>query len=246
MKKTFSHITYIFIATFCLSASSFAQDKKDPGKLLEKVTSVFNSGNATSLSTDEITSGLKEALIKGSESSTQLLSAENGFYKNAFLKILLPPEIQQIEKKMRFLGMGKIFDDAVLSLNRAAEEAAKSATPIFINAIKKMTVNDALQILKGGDTSATAYLRITTQQELTYLFKPTIDSALQKTDATKYWSEVMELQNKLPGKKVNPDLTEYVTQKTLDGIFYYIGQEEKNIRQHPEARVSEILKKVFQ
>jgi len=159
----------------------------------------------------------------------------------------MPPEAQKVEKTLRSVGAGKLVDDAILSLNRAAEDASKSAAPIFLNAIKGMTVQDGLGILKGADTAATAYLKKATTVQLTAAFKPVIDSSLQKTGATRYWAAVFEKYNKLPTtfNKVNTDLTGYATEKALSGIFYYVAQEEKKIRENPAARVTDLLKKVF-
>lgn len=141
--------------------------------------------------------------------------------------------------------MGKLVDDAILSINRAAEDASKSAAPIFANAVKQMTVQDGLGILRGADTAATGYLRKSTSPELTSAFRPVIESSLEKTGATKYWTAVFDAYNKVSLKKVNPDLSSYVTGKAIDGIFYYVAEEEKKIRTNPAARVNDILKKVF-
>jgi hypothetical protein len=163
------------------------------------------------------------------------------------VKVLMPPEAQKVEKTLRSIGAGKLVDDAILSLNRAAEDASKSAAPIFIEAIKNMSIQDALGILKGKDTAATAYLKTATTANLTKAFKPVIDSSLAKVDATKYWSIIFDKYNSLPTtfNKVNTDLSGYATQKALAGIFYYVAEEEKKIRANPAARVSDILKKVF-
>ncbi len=198
------------------------------------------------LSSDDIVAGLKEALSRGTDKSTAKLSAVDGFFKDAAVKILLPPEAATVEQKLRQAGFGKQVDDAILSLNRAAEDAAKSAAPIFLNAIKSMTVTDGVNILKGPDTAATGYLRKTTSAQLTTAFHPVIDSSLQKTGATKYWKQMFDTYNKIPFvKKVNSDLPAYATAKALDGVFYYVAQEEKNIRTNPAAQVDDLLKKVF-
>ena len=141
--------------------------------------------------------------------------------------------------------MGKMVDNAVLSMNRAAEDASKSATPIFIDAIKKMSFTDALNILKGTDTAATGYLRKTTSNPLTDAFRPVIEASLAKTDATKYWKDVFSVYNKFSNEPVNTDLNAYVTEKALYGIFFYVAEEEKKIRKDPAARATDILKKVF-
>lgn len=241
MKK----FTSVMLLTFCTVLLASAQ-----GGLLggaKNALSSLKGGGSGGLSSDDIVAGLKDALSQGTKKSTDKLSAVDGFFKDAAVKILLPPEAQKVEKTLRSLGFGKQCDDAILSLNRAAEDASKSAAPIFLNAVKKMTVQDGLSILKGSDTAATSYLRKSTTADLTVAFKPHIDSSLQKTGATKYWKDVFETYNKLPTtfKKVNTDLSSYATQKALDGIFYFVAQEEKNIRQNPAAQVDDLLKKVF-
>lgn len=157
----------------------------------------------------------------------------------------MPPQVQDIEKKMRMFGMGKLVDNAVLSMNRAAEDASKSAAPIFLSAIKQMSVTDALSILRGTDTAATAYLRKATTPELTASFKPVIEESLKKVDATKYWKDVFTAYNRFSSKPVDTDINSYVTEKALNGIFHYVAVEEVNIRQNPAGRVTDILKKVF-
>lgn len=230
-----------FSALLLLSFSLSAQQG-----LFKKATSLLSkSSSGGNLSTDEIVSGLKEALSLGAQKSTDKLSATDGFFKDAAVKILLPKQVQDIESKMRMLGMGKLVDNAELSMNRAAEDASKSAAPIFLSAIKQMTVTDALNILRGTDTAATAYLRKTTTTQLTSAFTPIIEESLKKTDANKYWKDVFTAYNRFSSKPVDTDINSYVTQKALDGIFYYVAAEEINIRQNPAGRVTDILKKVF-
>jgi hypothetical protein len=229
------------------SVASFAQSgllKKASG-LLNKATGSTATG--TGLSTDEIIAGLKDALSVGAKNSASKLSAVDGFFANAAIKVLMPPEAQKVETALRAAGMGKLVDNAILSMNRAAEDASKSAAPIFVDAIKSMSINDALGILKGSDTAATGYLRGKTVTALSNAFRPVIDTALQKTSATSYWKTVFDAYNKLPliKNKVNPDLAGYVTEKSLSGMFYQVAQEEQKIRKDPAARVTEILKKVF-
>jgi hypothetical protein len=198
------------------------------------------------LGSGDIADGLKQALTIGAQKSADRLSAVDGFFKDAAVKILLPPEAQKVEKTLRGMGMGQMVDNAILSMNRAAEDASKSAAPIFINAIKNMSIGDAVGILRGPDTAATSYLKKGTTPQLTVAFKPVIESSLQKTDATKYWKSLFETYNKVPFvKKINPDLTAYATQKAIEGIFYYVAAEEKNIRKNPAAQATDLLKKVF-
>lgn len=223
-------------------SSSNDSSKKTPTNILNSVI----GGNKSSLSTSDIAAGLKEALQVGTQRSTTQLSAMDGFFKNAAIKILLPPEAQKVEKTLRGMGLNKQVDDAILSMNRAAEDAAKAATPVFVNAIKQMTFTDAVSILKGNDSAATKYLREKTTVQLTDSFKPIIQQSLQKVDATKYWNTLTETYNKLPFvKKVNTDLSVYVTTKALSGIFYQVGLEEQKIRKDPVAQTTDLLKKVF-
>jgi hypothetical protein len=207
--------------------------------------SIGESGTGTGLSSSEIAAGLREALEVGAKNSSGQLSALDGFFKNAAIKILLPEEAQKVEKALRDIGMGSLVDKAILSVNRAAEDAAKSAAPIFVDAIKAMTIQDALGILQGGDFAATNYLKSKTTSPLTNAFKPVIDQSLQKVGATKYWSDVFSTYNRFATNKINPDLSAYVTGRALDGIFYQVGLEEQKIRKDPVARVTDILKKVF-
>ena len=193
----------------------------------------------------KIVEGLKQALTIGTQNSTNQLSAVNGFFADAAIKILMPPEAQNVEKTLRNFGLGNLVDKTILSLNRAAEDAAKSATPIFVDAIKQMSITDALGILKGGDFAATNYFKQKTTAALTQAFSPVISKSLEKVDATKYWSDLFTAYNRFSTKRVNTDLNAYVTQKAIDGIFYQVGLEEQKIRKNPAARVTDLLKQVF-
>ena len=246
MKKVITSFYFILA-----SAVLFAQ-KDSSGNLngmFKKANSLFGKktspGNSSSLSSSEIVSGLKEALSLGAKKSGDKLSATDGFYKDAAVKILLPKQVQNVESKMKMLGLGKLVDDAELRMNRAAEDASKTAAPIFLDAIKKMTVTDALNILRGADTAATGYLRKTTSTSLTTAFRPIIEESLKKVDAAKYWKDVFSAYNKFTSTPVDTDMNSYVTAKALDGLFYYVAQEEVNIRKNPAARVTDILKSVF-
>ena len=213
----------------------------------ETAQQVLNSlpASTNTNSTTQIAAGLKEALTIGTQNSANRLSAVNGFFANAALKILMPPEAQKVESTLRNLGLGSVVDKAILSMNRGAEEASKSATPIFVNAIKQMSITDAIGILRGGDFAATNYFKQKTTAELTNAFRPAISAALQKVDATKYWSDVFNTYNKFSTKPVNADLTAYVTEKAVAGIFSEVGLEEQKIRKDPAARVTDLLKTVF-
>jgi hypothetical protein len=208
-------------------------------------TEVARVTGGSALTNDDIIKGLKEALSVGTSNGTNRLSVVDGFFKDAALKILMPAEAQKVEKTLRNLGMGKQVDNAILSMNRAAEDAAKSAAPIFLNAIKGITIQDGMSILKGDNQAATSYLKGKTQNPLTEAFRPVIEQSLKKVDATKYWNTLFTTYNKVSRDKVNPDLAAYVTEKALYGIFFQVGKEEEKIRQDPAARTTEILKKVF-
>jgi len=237
MKKFSSLIVLLFCSVILVNAQGLLNSAKN---------AVSSLKGGKSLSSDDIVAGLKEALSQGTKKSADKLSAVDGFFRDAAVKILLPPEAAKVEKTLRSAGFGKQVDDAILSLNRAAEDAAKSAAPIFLDAVKNMSVQDGVGILKGADTAATSYLRKSTTVKLTASFRPVIDTSLQKTGATKYWKIVFDTYNKMPlVTKVNTDLSGYATQKAMDGVFYYVAQEEKNIRQNPAAQVTDLLKKVF-
>ena len=204
--------------------------------------SVAGSGN---LSSSEIAQGLKEALRVGSDSTAKRLSIVNGFFGDDIIRILMPPEAQKVERTLRDIGFGKTIDKAVLSMNRAAEDASKFVGQIMWNSIQQMTIQDAIGILRGGDFAATEYLKRTTTQQLTSAFRPVIDRSLNNVDATRYWSDVFSIYNRVSKNPVNTDLGAYVTERALSGLFYHIGLQEQKIRRDPVARVTDILRKVF-
>ena len=198
------------------------------------------------LTTENVVQGLKEALIKGAGTGTGEASKLDGFFKNSLIRIPFPPEVNKVETRLRVLGMNTLVDDFVLSMNRGAEEASKEAKPIFVNAIKSMSISDAWGILKGDKDAATQYLKRTTSTDLYKKFNPIIKSSLDKVNATKYYNEVLTTYNAIPlVDKVNPNLDDYVTNKTMDGLFLLIQKEELNIRENPIARTTDLLKKVF-
>ena len=246
MKKIFAFSFFALTITISSQAQLKNILKKDStgksglDKFIKKTTS-----SKQGLSNDEIVSGLKEALNVGANNASKQLSTVDGFFKDAAIKILMPEEAQKAEKKLRSLGMGKLVDDAILSMNRAAEDASKNAAPIFINAIKHMSIQDAIGILRGGDFAATDYLKDKTTSPLTEAFRPVIEASLKKVNATKYWNTVFTTYNKFSSDKINPDLAAYVTEKSLAGIFHQVGLEEQKIRKDPMARTTDILKKVF-
>lgn len=194
----------------------------------------------------EMGGGLKEALQQGTAKSSDKLSAVNGFFGNAAVKILFPPEAKKAEQALRDIGMNSLCDKVILSLNRAAEDAAKDAKPIFIDAIKKMTLDDVKGILLGPKDAATQYFKHNTTAPLTIKFRPVIQASLNKVGATKYYATAASEYNKLPFvKHLNPDITAYATQKAIDGLFIEIAKEELNIRQNISARSTPLMQKVF-
>jgi hypothetical protein len=248
MKKfTFLLIT-VAIVSFANAQGILGKIKKATSKDSSgNILSTFGKGSGKGLSNDEIISGLKEALSIGTDSAAKRLNKTDGFFANAALKILMPEEAKKAEATLRKAGLGSLADKAILSMNRAAEDAAGGISTIFIDAIKQMTVTDGLKILKGGDFAATDYLKSTTTTKLTEKMRPVIEASLAKVNATNYWKDVFTAYNKLSFGKtpVNTDLSSYVTEKAMSGIFFSIGQEEQKIRKDPAAQVTALLKKVF-
>ena len=198
------------------------------------------------LSTEEVGNGLKEALTKGVSQGSDLVSQVDGYLNNPQIKIPFPPEVKKVEEKLRQIGMGSEVDKFVLALNRAAEDAAKEAKPIFLSAIQQMTIQDAWAILKGEDDAATQYLNRSTSEQLHEKFKPIIRQSLEKVNATQYYGNLINAYNKIPFvKKENPELDVYATNKAMEGLFFMVAMEEKNIRQNPGARTSDLMKTVF-
>lgn len=198
------------------------------------------------LTTAEVVDGLKEALIKGISTGSDQASQLDGYFKNPQIKIPFPPDVKKVEDRLRQIGMGGEVDKFVMTLNRGAEDAAREAKPIFITAIKSMTIQDAWGILKGEENAATEYLKRVTSAQLYEKFQPVIASSLNKVNATKYYGDLVNTYNKIPMvEKVNPDLNDYATNKAMDGLFLLIAGEEKKIREDPIARTTDLLKKVF-
>ena len=198
------------------------------------------------LTTTEVGQGLKEALINGISKGSDLVSQADGYFKNSEIKIPFPPDVKKVEDRLRQIGLGGEVDKFVMTLNRGAEDAAKEAKPIFIAAIKQMTIDDAWAILKGEPDAATQYLKRTTSSQLKEKFKPVIQASLDEVSATKYYGDIINRYNSIPlVQKVNPDLNDYATELAMQGLFTMIAKEEKNIRQDPVARTTELLKRVF-
>jgi hypothetical protein len=213
--------------------------------VLEEVNTATNSGPSP-LSNTEVISGLKEALTIGTNNSTGLTSKLDGFYKNPEIFIPFPAEAIKVKEKVEALGMKKQVDEFVMTLNRAAETASLEAAPIFVDAVKNMSISDGFAILKGNDNAATQYLREKTSAQLKIKFNPVVKNAISKVEVTKYWNPVINTYNKIPFiEKQNPDLEDYVTTKAMDGLFLMLEKEEAKIRKDPMARVTDILKRVF-
>lgn len=236
MKTSFKIILFgLFLIPF-LSYSQIDVSKILTGKKK-------NSG----VTENEAGQGIKEALSQGVTNAVLNLNKTDGFFGSEFYKMLLPEDAKKVEKTLRNIGMGAQVDKAILSINRGAEDAVAFAKPIFIDAIKEMTLKDALNIVKGPKDAATNYFKEKTKEKLITAFTPSVKSSLDKVDATKHYSDIMNSYNNLPTtfKKVNPDLTSFVVGKAVDALFDQVAKREANIRVNPLARSSDILKKVF-
>lgn len=195
----------------------------------------------------EAAQGIKEALSQGLAGAVLQLNTTDGFFKDALYKVLLPPDAKKIENTLRTIGLGSTVDKAILQINRGAEDAAGYAKPIFVEAIKNMTLQDAIGLVRNGDTSATHFFREKTTAKLMAAFLPVIKSSLDKVNATKYYGDIVNTYNNLPTTftKINPDLSSYVTAKATNALFDLVAKEEVNIRTNFVARTTDILKKVF-
>jgi hypothetical protein len=218
------------------------------------ISLLFSSGNAsaqrlfnTGFTEKEAAQGIKEALTNGVVKGISFLNKTDGFFGNEAYKLFLPPDAKKVETTLRKAGMSAQVDKAILQINRGAEDAVGFATPIFLDAIKKMTLTDALNIIKGPKDAATQYFKKKTTDTLTKAFTPSVKSSLDKTEATKYYADIVNSYNKFPTtfKKINPDLTSYVVGKSIDALFDQVAKEEANIRANPVARTSDLLQKVF-
>ncbi|MBU1567335.1 MAG: DUF4197 domain-containing protein, partial [Proteobacteria bacterium] len=242
MSKTFI-ITGLYVFVFLVNP--FVSIGADYGSLFKKVQGTISGSSGQSQS--EIVGGLKEALEIGTGNTVQALSKANGYYNNPKLKIPLPQYVQKFEKILRATGFNSQLDEFELSMNRAAEKAAPEAKALFVDAIKAMTFSDANKILKGGDNAATVYFQDKTTSKLQALFKPIIQQSMNKVGVTQSYKSVSESIQALPfaGDYV-VDLDTYVTEKSIDGLFVRLAEEESKIRNDPAARVTDLLKKVFQ
>lgn len=227
---------YIFLLTM---VSLFSCDPKDLQKVLDTV-------NEVPLTEADIANGLKEALNNGVDNGVRTLNKKDGYYKSVY-KILLPEQAMTVIDKLKFLpGFNTLEDEVIKRINRAAEDAVGKASPIFFNAITSMTIKDATGILMGAENAATQYLSRTTRQSLYHEFKPVIDQSLDQFGALELWSDAINAYNQIPFvNKMNPDLTDHVTQKALDGLFDLIEKKELGIRRDISQRTTDLLKRVF-
>lgn len=227
-------------ACFLSLAGCDVQSQAQIGNILKQIPTTGTP------STFEIASGIKQALEIGTSNGADKLSATNGFLGNAAVKILFPPEAQKVEKTLRSIGLNSLADNVVTSINRAAEDAAKEAKPIFTDAIKQMTITDATNILLGNKDAATQYFKRVTTDQLMAKFTPVITNSLSKVGATKYWTQAASSYNKIPlVTPVNTNLSNYVAQKAIEGMFIQVAQEELQIRENINARSTTLLQKVF-
>ena len=229
MKRFLPFLSLVFILSSCDVLKSVAQPTGGP------------------ITESEAGGGIKEALSQGLAKAVTQLNRTDGFFGDAIYKILLPPDAVRIERTLRNIGMGSMVDRAILSINRGAEEAVGKATPIFADAIRSMTLQDAIGLVRNGDTSITHFFRSKTSQQLMTAFTPVIKTALDQTDATKHYGEIITTYNKLPTtmRKLNPDLVGFVCERATNALFDQVSKEEKNIRTNPIARGTDLLKKVF-
>ncbi len=231
MKKILLVVLSIFTLNSCAELQTIADNLPQDGY---------------GLSNEDIANGLKQALQKGIDKEVTKLTKENGFYKNEAVKILLPAELQKVEKGLRDLGLDNLADEGIKALNRAAEDAVSEATPIFVNAVREMTFTDAKNILLGDNRAATAYLQNKTNTALYDKFNPVIKNSFNKVGADQIWNNLISRYNQIPfTQNVNPDLTDYVTQEALEGVYKMIAKEEIEIRENIGARTTNLLRRVF-
>ncbi len=230
MKKIIALIVALVVLNSCAELQSIANQLPQNGVLSQA----------------DIGNGLRQALDKGVSQEVSKLSATDGFFRNEAVKILLPQELREVDNGLRKIGLGSVADEGLKLLNRAAEEATKEALPIFVDAVKDITFNDAKNILLGDQRAATAYLQSKTQQELYDKFSPVIDKNLGEVGATRLWEDAITRYNQIPLlNDVNPDLRDYVTQKALEGVFTMIAKEEIQIRTQVNERTTDLLRRVF-
>ncbi|MCA0133728.1 DUF4197 domain-containing protein [Winogradskyella alexanderae] len=231
MKKSVAILLFIFTLTSCAELQNVVNNLPQSGSIL---------------SDTDIATGLREALNKGIDMQVSKLTQQDGFYKNELVKILLPEELQKVDNALRTIGLDNLADEGLKAINRAAEDAVKEATPIFVNAVREITFSDAKNILLGEDDAATNYLTTKTKVALYEKFKPVISSSFNKVGANEIWNNLITRYNNLPfTNDVNPDLTDYVTSEALKGVYTMIAVEEKEIRNNFSSRTTDLLKRVF-
>ena len=213
---------------------------------IENIIKDLSEKKNNSISEKEAYNGLKEALTIGVTKSCENASNIDGFLKNDLIKIKFPQEAKKIKKSLKKIGLEKQIDEFIVSMNRSAEEASKEASQILLKSIKNININNALSILYGEENSATTYLYDQNHEDFRNKFKPIIEKSISNNKVAANWNKIMKTYNKLPlTENINPNINEYILEKTIDGIFVLIAQEEKKIREKPENRISELLKKVF-
>ena len=231
----------LFVLILSLSCSAQSQ----LGDILKKADEALNQHDTSGLSNDKIIAGLKQALQVSTGKAVAVTGKPDGFLKNEAIKILLPPKLKTVGTGMRMLGMGAQVDELEVGMNRAAEQATPYAKQIFLDALKKMTFDDARKILTGGDTAATEYFKGASSTDLTTAFTPIVQRSMDHVGVVQQYNQVL---NSAPGGSALAgqfDLTKYVVGKTLDGLFLMLGEEEKKIRKNPAARTTQLLKEVF-
>ena len=236
------------LAHLIVAASLFAICGCSEKKIRETLETVSQTMEKESSgpTTAEVVNGLKQALEVGIKNSADIASKLDGFYRNPQIAIPFPPDAQRVAGKLRQLGLGREVDRFIETLNRGAENAASKSVPIFVGAIRGMSIEDAWDILNGGDFAATRFLQEKTSTQLRIAFEPVVADALRQANATRYYADIVGTYNKIPlVKKVDADLDSYATSETIDGLFYLVGQEEAKIRKDPLKRTTELLRKVF-
>jgi hypothetical protein len=233
----FSYITQAQLSSFMMQSQL--------GDILKKADEAWNHRGASGLSNDKIIAGLKEALQVSTGKAVALTGRPDGFLKNEAIKILLPPKLQTVGRGLRMLGMGARVDELEVGMNRAAEQATPKAKAIFIAAVKRMTFDDARQILGGGDTAATEYFKRSSTEDLTAAFSPIVDQSMQRVGVVQQYNRVLAGAPGGSSLAGQFDLNKYVVAKTLDGLFLMLGEEEKKIRKDPAAQTTALLKEVF-
>lgn len=229
MKKTFFLLCLVFTLSSC-----------------DELQQIANEAVLTNQSDSQISSGLKQALELGVERQVKELTAPGGFFQNEEVRILLPEELRKVETALRRVGLNNLADEGLIALNATAEDAVKEATPIFVNAIKNMSIQDAQKVLMGNENAATQFLERQTSEELYASFYPVVEDSFQKVGADEIWSNLISKYNNLPlTSNVTTDLSEYITQQAMQGVFIMIAKEEKEIRNNAKARTTDLLRRVF-